>query len=121
MCSLGREGTGMQRTACPSRGELAAFNLGDLPETLLDEIADHLEECPRCEAAARDLDGVVDPALELLRAGASTARLPPPGPAGGRPASPRRSAATASSASWAAAAWASSTRPGTSRCGAWSP
>src|SRR5262249_5662267 len=62
---------------------------GELSETQLDAIADHLEGCPQCEAAARQLDGVLDPALALLRRpeeGAETldgapAPRPAPGPA----------------------------------------
>ena len=51
----------MARTHCLTHDELAAFNLGKLPPGMVDELAAHLEGCPRCEAAARDLDGLSDP------------------------------------------------------------
>ena len=53
----------MTRASCPIPAELTAFLLGDLPETELDEFAEHLEGCPRCEAAARALDRLTDPRL----------------------------------------------------------
>src|SRR5581483_5488096 len=62
---------------CPSREELAAFNLGELPEPLLDAVAAHLEACPRCEEAARALDRVADPVIEALRGSASRTAPPP--------------------------------------------
>ena len=57
----------MPRTDCLTSAELTAFHLGDLPETVLDEVAEHLELCPRCEAAARSLDGLTDPQLALFQ------------------------------------------------------
>jgi WD40 repeat protein len=53
----------MPRTDCLTPAELAAFHLGDLADTALDEIARHLDGCPRCEAAARELDGLTDPRM----------------------------------------------------------
>ena len=41
----------MPRSDCLTAAELNAFHLGDLPETDLEELAAHLEGCPRCEAA----------------------------------------------------------------------
>jgi WD40 repeat protein len=57
----------MERDQCPSRAELAAFSLGDLPETVLEEIAAHLDRCPRCEDTARALDQVSDGLITSLR------------------------------------------------------
>jgi anti-sigma factor RsiW len=74
----------MKRTSCLSWAKLAAFNLGNLPDTLVEEIAEHLEECPHCEAAAKELDGLVDPALGLLREGpAGPSPVPAPERVGG--------------------------------------
>ena len=39
----------MARTTCLTPVELAAFQLGDLPETVLDDVAAHLETCDRCQ------------------------------------------------------------------------
>jgi serine/threonine-protein kinase len=66
----------MPRAACPTSADLTAFLLGDLPETELDEFAEHLERCPRCEKAARALDGLTDPRLAPFR-GAARARPAP--------------------------------------------
>ena len=41
----------MDVTGCPSEPELLAFHLGTAPVETLDQVADHLERCPRCEAA----------------------------------------------------------------------
>src|SRR5262249_21911958 len=60
-------GPAVPRTDCLTADELRAFNLGDLPDTLLDEIADHLDGCPRCESAARALDTLADPLIEAVR------------------------------------------------------
>jgi serine/threonine protein kinase len=57
----------MPRTECLTPAELTAFHLGDLPETRLDDIAEHLERCPHCEAAARALDGLTDPQMDPYR------------------------------------------------------
>jgi serine/threonine protein kinase len=72
----------MPRTDCLTPEELSAFHLGDIAETLLDELAEHLERCPRCEAAARALDGLTDPRMVPFRrsaqAHASAAEEPLP-------------------------------------------
>jgi eukaryotic-like serine/threonine-protein kinase len=52
---------------CLTEDELLAFHLGTLPEHEVEAAADHLEECPRCEAAFRRYDTVVDPVLNALR------------------------------------------------------
>jgi hypothetical protein len=61
----------MRRSQCLTPAELTAFNLGELPETVLDEIAEHLEHCPHCEGAARALDSVSDPLIDGIRDSAS--------------------------------------------------
>jgi eukaryotic-like serine/threonine-protein kinase len=68
--------------ACPSRTDLAGFNLGRLPEQALEEIAAHLEECNRCEVAVKELDHETDLMVTSLRGLAQ-----PGGQAGARPAS----------------------------------
>jgi WD40 repeat protein/tRNA A-37 threonylcarbamoyl transferase component Bud32 len=57
----------MPRTACLTSEELRAFHLGDLPESVLEELGGHLEYCPRCEEAARVLDGVSDHVVAAYR------------------------------------------------------
>jgi serine/threonine-protein kinase len=66
----------MPRVNCPTPAELTAFLLGDLPETELDKFAEHLEGCPRCEAAARALDGLTDPQLTAFQSAARTGPAP---------------------------------------------
>ena len=57
----------MRPGECVTEAELTAFHLGDLPEDLLDAIAEHLEDCPRCETLARALDGLSDPVMAAVR------------------------------------------------------
>ena len=57
----------MPRTQCLTAAELAAFHLGDLPEADLVELAGHLEQCPRCDEAARALDSLSDPTVAAYR------------------------------------------------------
>src|SRR5215469_2977105 len=57
----------MDVTGCPSEPELLAFHLGTAPAETLDQVADHLERCPRCEAALQELDAGTDPVLAALR------------------------------------------------------
>src|SRR5262245_62712763 len=57
----------MAFTTCPSEQQLKAFHLGDLPETSLDEVAEHLEKCNRCETLAQQLDTIVDSILAAIR------------------------------------------------------
>jgi WD40 repeat protein/tRNA A-37 threonylcarbamoyl transferase component Bud32 len=66
----------MPRTRCLTSAELAAFHLGDLPETDLLALGEHLEQCPRCEEAARALDGLSDPTLAAYRHSATSGLLP---------------------------------------------
>jgi WD40 repeat protein len=56
--------------------ELVAFHLGDLPETELEKLGEHLERCPRCEEASRALDGLSDPTLAAYRQSATASLLP---------------------------------------------
>ena len=57
----------MPLLACPSRNDLAGFNLGRLPEQSVEEIAAHLEQCNRCEQAVKELDHEADPIVNGLR------------------------------------------------------
>jgi WD40 repeat protein/serine/threonine protein kinase len=52
---------------CPSYADLSAFNVGGLPVAVLERVADHLEHCPRCEAALDSLDHASDPVIDSLR------------------------------------------------------
>ncbi|HEY7159330.1 MAG TPA: protein kinase [Gemmataceae bacterium] len=72
----------MIRDHCLTSEELTAFHLGDLPETTLEALAAHLENCPHCEAAARALDEVSDPVVTAYRQSALAAPLTEPA---GRP------------------------------------
>ena len=68
----------MPRFNCLTPDELKAFNLGDLPEAVLEELGSHLETCPRCEAAARALDAESDPVVAAYRESALAAPLAEP-------------------------------------------
>ena len=57
----------MRPRTCPPETQLHAFQLGDLPEPALNEVAEHLEECPQCEARARESDTHLDAILAALR------------------------------------------------------
>lgn len=86
---------------CPAAELLQAFQLGNLPEPSLSELARHLEGCARCEALAQQLDAAVDPLLAALRQpgppAAHTQMLQPgratPAPAAGHTSAPPRPAA----------------------------
>jgi len=52
---------------CPTDETLAAFNLGDLPEEVLDLIREHQESCAHCEARARRLEDRTDSFIDDLR------------------------------------------------------
>jgi WD40 repeat protein len=66
----------MSRRQCLTPAELAAFHLGDLPETDLEELGEHLERCPQCEEASRALEGLSDPTLAAYRQSATAGLLP---------------------------------------------
>ncbi|HZV07950.1 MAG TPA: protein kinase [Gemmataceae bacterium] len=68
----------MRRQKCLTPEELKAFNLGDLPEAVLEELGEHLESCPRCEEAARALDTLSDPVVAAYRESALAAPLATP-------------------------------------------
>jgi len=68
----------MPRLNCLTPEELKAFNLGDLPEAILEEWGAHLESCPHCEAAAQALDTVSDPVMAAYRESALAAPLAEP-------------------------------------------
>src|SRR5262249_51183642 len=57
----------MQPSLCPSEQQLQAFQLGDLPEPQLSDVADHLERCRACETMAQRLDTKVDSILAAIR------------------------------------------------------
>jgi serine/threonine protein kinase len=69
---------------CPTRAELSAFSLGELSEAALEDVAGHLERCPRCEAAVRALDRVSDAVIHSLKgfSGRGVPFAPPAAPAG---------------------------------------
>jgi serine/threonine protein kinase len=71
----------MPRTACLTPDELKALQLGDLPESALEELIGHLEGCPRCEAAAQGLDDLADPVSVAFRRSAQAGPPEPPAPA----------------------------------------
>ena len=52
---------------CPTEQDLAAFNLGDLPEAALETISRHLESCPSCDAFLDSLEDRTDSAMAALR------------------------------------------------------
>jgi WD40 repeat protein len=66
----------MIRSECLTEAELAAFQLGDVPEAALQGLAEHLERCPRCQEAARALDGLSDGALASYRRSATAGPFP---------------------------------------------
>jgi WD40 repeat protein/tRNA A-37 threonylcarbamoyl transferase component Bud32 len=55
---------------------MAAFHLGDLPEADVVEMGEHMERCPRCDEAARALEGLSDPSLAAYRQSAMASLLP---------------------------------------------
>jgi serine/threonine protein kinase/Tol biopolymer transport system component len=52
---------------CISAEDLRACLVGDLPEPQAQTICEHLEICPKCEAAARQLDDLADPLMVTLQ------------------------------------------------------
>jgi WD40 repeat protein len=61
---------------CLTDADLAALHLGDLTEAELARTVAHLESCPRCEEAARALDGLSDYTLAAYRRSALAGPLP---------------------------------------------
>jgi WD40 repeat protein/tRNA A-37 threonylcarbamoyl transferase component Bud32 len=64
----------MSRSHCLTQDELTAFHLGELAPTAVADLAAHLEGCTRCEAAARELDGLCDPLVDAYRRSALAGR-----------------------------------------------
>jgi len=64
----------MESPGCPGPAELSEFLAGTLPVPRSARIADHVQQCPRCEAALQDLDPGADP---LLAGIGSTVPEPP--------------------------------------------
>jgi anti-sigma factor RsiW len=52
---------------CPSKEELLAYALGQLPDADLGRVADHLDRCPTCQQASAVLDWADDAVTETLR------------------------------------------------------
>src|SRR5579871_1594354 len=69
----------MSRTECLTPDELTGFHLGDLPENVLEELAGHLENCPRCEEAVRSLEGLSDPVIDAYRRSVQNGPMTVPG------------------------------------------
>ncbi len=57
----------MSSNGCVREEDLRALALGELPEPLADAITRHLDGCPTCEAAARQLESLTDPFIQSLR------------------------------------------------------
>jgi serine/threonine protein kinase len=57
----------MSAIACPSQEKLFAFMLGELPETELIDVAEHLDACARCDEQAGRLDRADDAILVGLK------------------------------------------------------
>ena len=108
----------MSPIACPSQERLFAFAVGELPETDLSEVAEHLDRCIRCDEQAGQFDRATDPILVGLKLiGNSGLRtLNAAQQTDGWVATetsrswPRPGASSGSSARSAGAAWGSSTR-----------
>ncbi len=52
---------------CPPKEDLLAFHLGTLPESAVDVLGDHLEECADCEATLERFEASDDPFLAALQ------------------------------------------------------
>jgi serine/threonine-protein kinase len=68
----------MEPIRCYTEAELRAFVLGKLADDQCQAIAEHLEQCPTCEAAADRLDGEADQVICDLRQAVSPAAATPP-------------------------------------------
>src|ERR1700722_5393464 len=56
----------MRQKTCPSHEDLNRFARGDLEEPAFSQVAEHIEDCPECDAALEGLDGQVDPLMTAL-------------------------------------------------------
>ncbi len=61
---------------CPTRTELAAFQLGELDEFASNYIVEHLETCTVCEQLAQEMDGLPDPVVQALQLTPSVKNTP---------------------------------------------
>lgn len=57
----------MNSTRCPEAAELSRFAVGDLPQAEFGRLADHVEQCRRCDASLQELDEIKDELLSQLR------------------------------------------------------
>jgi hypothetical protein len=57
----------MRSDTCLTEQQVQDFQLGNLPEASVDEVAEHLESCPRCEELAQKMDSATDPILAAIR------------------------------------------------------
>ena len=62
---------------CPSVAQLQAFNAGRLPEPKLDQVADHIVECERCNESLRQIEQNHDDLLSELQSLGSTSDRSP--------------------------------------------
>jgi serine/threonine-protein kinase len=53
--------------ACLDQSVLKAYNLGTMPEVLLEQVASHLAVCPNCESVLEAIRGDADPLVHNLR------------------------------------------------------
>src|SRR5262249_31672657 len=60
-------GAAMPVGRCPSQQYLLAFQLGDLPEPTLHDVAEHLETCTHCEKLRGQLANASDAILSAWR------------------------------------------------------
>jgi WD40 repeat protein/serine/threonine protein kinase len=56
---------------CPPKDDLLAFHRGTLAESAVEEVGDHLETCPACEALLQSFEALNDPLLAALRVSAT--------------------------------------------------
>src|SRR5262245_15355728 len=68
--------TDMASSACPTEHQLRALALGNLPEAELQQVAEHLERCSRCEKRAQQFDTSVDPILAAIQGTATFSSNP---------------------------------------------
>jgi serine/threonine protein kinase/Leucine-rich repeat (LRR) protein len=54
-------------TTCPGQEQLSGYVLGLVSETLFEDIAEHVERCPSCEARVQTLEATSDTIVSALR------------------------------------------------------
>jgi serine/threonine protein kinase len=57
----------MASSNCPSREQLSAYVVGLLPEESFEIVAQHIDECPACEATVQELEVQTDTIISLLQ------------------------------------------------------